>query len=416
MSLEEARRRIGELHEAAADREFTDDERAEWNRLNRFCDEQETRQRIARRRRGESHGLAVEDRTSSGAVAEPGRHDTLTRDQSLADWGERRGLRGFTPENRGLSFDRMVRGMVSGEWDGAEDELRALTEVPTSAGGFMVPTPVAASVIDKARNAAVTMRAGAVTVPMAAQTLKYPRLLTEGSPGWRDEASATLADQAMSFDSITFTARTLAMLVKISVELFEDADPADDVVENSFAQQIALELDRVAIRGSGTAPEPRGVRNQSGVTIVNHGTNGTQIGPLGTGLGYDFLLDAVGTCRASNFEPNAVIAAPRLETSLGKLKEATTNAYADAPAVDVLPRYSSNSIPTNLTVGTSTDCSEVFTGEWRHLLIGMRTQLTLRFLQERYLDDLDYAFLAWLRADVQLAQPAAFVVDLGVRG
>ena len=35
---------------------------------------------------------------------------------------------------------------------------------------------------------------------------------------------------------------------------------------------------------------------------------------------------------------------------------------------------------------------------------------------ERYLaDNLQYAFLAYLRADIQLAQPTAFVVDTGVR-
>jgi hypothetical protein len=34
----------------------------------------------------------------------------------------------------------------------------------------------------------------------------------------------------------------------------------------------------------------------------------------------------------------------------------------------------------------------------------------------RYLaDNLQYAFLAYLRADVQLAQPTAFAVDTGVR-
>jgi hypothetical protein len=48
-------------------------------------------------------------------------------------------------------------------------------------------------------------------------------------------------------------------------------------------------------------------------------------------------------------------------------------------------------------------------------MIGIRTQFNLQFLRERYLaDNLQNAFLAYLRADVQLAQPA-FVVDTGVR-
>ena len=75
------------------------------------------------------------------------------------------------------------------------------------------------------------------------------------------------------------------------------------------------------------------------------------------------------------------------------------------------------SAPITLTGGASTDTSLVFTADWSQLLIGIRTDFTLRFLGERYLaDNLQYAFLAYLRADVQLAQPAAFVVDTGVRG
>jgi hypothetical protein len=72
-------------------------------------------------------------------------------------------------------------------------------------------------------------------------------------------------------------------------------------------------------------------------------------------------------------------------------------------------------IPINLTVGTSTYTSEVYTGQWNQLLVGIRTGFTLKFLGERFIDNGQYAFLAYLRGDIQLAQPAAFAVDLGVR-
>jgi HK97 family phage major capsid protein len=72
-------------------------------------------------------------------------------------------------------------------------------------------------------------------------------------------------------------------------------------------------------------------------------------------------------------------------------------------------------VPINLTVGSSTDCSEVYTGDWAQLLIGMRTNFVLRFLDERYADNLQYGFLAYLRADVQVAHGEAFNVDTGVR-
>ncbi len=149
--------------------------------------------------------------------------------------------------------------------------------------------------------------------------------------------------------------------------------------------------------------------NQSGITTTTHGANGAAI------ANYDFWLDAVGAVRNANFEPTARIQAPRSTTSLSKLKEATTLAYLQPPA-NVLPMLASKQVPINLTVGTSTDCSEIYTAQWDQLMAGIRTDLRIEFLRERCLaDNLPYAFLAYLRADVQLAQPSAFVVDTGVR-
>jgi HK97 family phage major capsid protein len=334
------------------------------------------------------------------------REPVLTREQSVYDWCQTRGL--FEQPDQELSFDKYLRGLATAKWDGAEHE-RALAEATIGAGGALVPSPLSSRIIDLARNRTVVMRAGAVTVPMTSQTLALARLTSEGTPAWKTEnAAITAAD--MVFDRVTFTARTLVRLITLSVELFEDADPSSEgVIANAFAGQMAVELDRVALLGTGTPPEPRGVVNQSGITTTTHGANGAAI------TNYDFWLDAIGAVRAAGFEPNAHIQAPRSSTSLSKLKEATTNAYLQPPA-GLLPMLTTKSVPITLTTGTSTDTSYVVTADWSNLLIGIRTDFNLRFLGERFLaDNLQYAFLAYLRADVQLAQPAAFVVDTGVR-
>jgi HK97 family phage major capsid protein len=334
------------------------------------------------------------------------RDPVLTREQSVHGWLQARGA--IDPAEHELSFDRYLRGLATARWDGAEHE-RALAEATVGAGGALVPAPLSARVIDLARNRTAVMRAGAQTVPMTSQTLALARLTSEGTPAWKTEnAAITAAD--MVFDRVTFTARTLVRLITLSVELFEDADPSSEgVIANAFAGQMAVELDRVALLGTGTPPEPRGVVNQSGITATAHGANGTAI------TNYDWWLDAIGAVRAAGFEPNVHVQAPRSSTSLSKLKEATTNAYLTPPA-GLLPMLTTKSVPITLTTGTSTDTSYVFTADWSQLLIGIRTDFNLRFLGERFLaDNLQYAFLAYLRADVQVAQPTAFVVDTGVR-
>jgi len=346
---------------------------------------------------------AASTRTPSPDVP---RSPVLTREQSVYDYLAARGR--FDPAEQDLSFDRYLRGMATADWTGAEHE-RALAEATTGAGGALVPAPLSARVIDLARNRTVVFRAGAQTVPMTSQTLALARLTSEGSPAWKAE-NATITAADMVFDRISFTARTLVRTILLSVELFEDADPSsEDIIANAFAGQMAVELDRVALLGTGTAPEPRGILNQSGVTLTDHGAAGTAI------TNYDWWLDAIGAVRAAGFEPNGHVQAPRSSTSLSKLKEATTNAYLTPPA-GLLPMLTTKSVPINVTVGASTDTSYVFTADWSQLLVGIRTDFTLRFLGERYLaDNLQYAFLAYLRADVQLAQPTAFVVDRGVR-
>jgi HK97 family phage major capsid protein len=342
-------------------------------------------------------------RPSTTAGAEP----VLTREQSVYDWLQTRGA--FDRyQDQPLSLQRYLRGMATGEWDGADHE-RALAEATVGAGGALVPAPLSARVIDLMRARTVVLRAGGITVPMTSQTLALARLTGEGTPAWKTEgANITAAD--LTFDRVTFTARTLVRRVDLSVELFEDADPSsEDVIARSFAGQMAVEVDRAALLGTGTAPEPRGVLNQTGVTLTSHGANGTGI------TNYDFWLDAIGTVRTAGFEPTAHIQAPRSSTSLSKLKEATTNAYL-APPANLLPMLTTRSVPITVTVGTSTDTSYVFTAQWDQLMVGIRTGFTLRFLGERFLaDTLSYSFVAYLRADVQLAQPTAFNVDTGVR-
>lgn len=344
----------------------------------------------------------------------------LTKGQSLAGW-VKDNHRADEPSygDEPLSFGKWLKGVATNRWENATAERKALSEGTLTAGGHMVPTPVAGSVIDLARNAMRVMQAGATVVPMTSNTLKIPRLTSEGTPGWRNE-NAAITGADMVFDSVTFTARSLVRMVLLSRELFEDqqGDEATNIIEQSFAAQIALELDRVALRGSGTPPEPRGVLNTSGITTTAHGANGSVIGspPAAGTMGWEFLVQAAGAVRALNFEPSAQIMAPRTDQSLGLLRD-TTNQYIAPPRyLDGIPRLTTKQVPITLTVGSSSDCSEVYTGQWNLLGVGIRTSFDIQMLRERFIDNLQYAFLATMRADIQLAQPAAFVVDTGVRG
>ena len=327
----------------------------------------------------------------------------LTRDQRMTDHVRSRGYTG----GEDLSFDRLVRGMLLGDWIGADAERRALSEGVTGAGGVLVPTPLAAQVLDLARGQARVMQAGATTVPMETQTLKIARQTGDPSLSWHSEGEP-IDESDLSFDSIMLKAQTLPCLVKASIEVLEDVDNLDSIITNSVAKALALELDRVALRGSGVAPEPRGLRNTSGITVTDLGAT------AGLAPTWDHYVRAVGTVRGEEYQPNAVIHNPRTETDLSLLKDDQGQYLQPPAALSALQQLSTTKVPINLTHGTATDATEAYVGEWRQLIIGMRTSFTIRPLVERYVDTGEVGFFAYLRADVAVAHPEAFNVLTGI--
>lgn len=340
----------------------------------------------------------------------------LTRSESMAEYVRSRSGSGdrqldslMGQSDEGLSFGRLIRGIATGDWAGSERERRALWESNPTSAGVLVPAPMASSIIDLARNQARVMQAGAVTVPMESATLKIARQTGDPSLDWHTEG-ATINESNLSFDSVTLRAHTLPCLVKFSLEMLEDVDNLEGIVEAAVAKAMGLELDRVSLRGSGTDPEPKGILNQSGVTLI------APSAADGDAPTWETLVDGVAAVKGNNFDPNAQIMSIRTERDLGTQREnGTTGPYLAAPPyLDGIDRYSSKQVPTNLTQGVSTTATEVYTGQWSELLIGMRTNFSVRPLNELYADTGEYGVLCYLRADVAVAHGGAFAVNQGV--
>jgi len=192
----------------------------------------------------------------------------LTRDQSVEQWCQTRGMVETTEQP--LSFDRYLRGMCTGQWDGAPEE-RALSEGTLTAGGHLVPTPLSARVIDLARNATRVFQAGAVTVPMGAQTLKLARLTGEGTPAWHAE-NAAISAADMTFDAVTFTARTLTRLVTLSVELFERGTfPKEKPCGEGLMPAGVAVLRRQGLEAAAGGAPFYGVRYYAGALVAERG-------------------------------------------------------------------------------------------------------------------------------------------------
>lgn len=331
----------------------------------------------------------------------------LTRSQSATGFVRARGM--VQPGDDELNLERYLRGLVTGDWTGAAVEQRAMAEGTGSAGGFMVPTILSAQIIDLARNMTQVLRAGASVVPMPNQTLDIAKWAGDPSSAWHTENAAITPSDA-TLGKVTLKAKALAALTVVSRELVEDAPNVGAELAHAFAASFAVKVDKAALYGSGTDPEPRGVKNTSGVTLQSMGTNGAVL------TNYDPFVDAVGTLADNNETANGgIIVAPRTERNTAKLKDTTNQPMMRPSMLDDLPFLATNQVPINLTQGTSTDASDAFIADWSQLMLGVRTQLVIEPLRERYADNGQLGFVSWWRGDIAVARAAAFAVIVGIR-
>lgn len=350
----------------------------------------------------------------------PGRvgRDTLvlTSEQRMSDWYRARhgylaGTESLDGRDGDFSLGRVCRALVTGERRHlSELERRALAEGADATGGVLVPEFLSAHVIDRARAQSVLFQAGATTVPMESDTLVLARMTGGNTAAWKAEnAAVTTSDQ--TWERVELKAKTLVVEQIMSRELFDDAtDAGMRAIEREIVQALALKLDLAGLEGSGAGAEPLGIAGVAGVSSVSMGVNGLKP------TTYDQLVQAVFACRKQNSEePTAAIYHPRDLETYALLKDTTNQPLRKPAALEQLPLLSTSQIATNVTQGTSGDTSRAYVGDFRELIVGMRTQIRIQFLQERFSDNLQVAFLAWLRADFELAHPEHFTKIVGLR-
>ncbi|MFT3963715.1 phage major capsid protein [Propionivibrio sp.] len=348
---------------------------------------------------GEEHaaifGLPSASWKNNGQAVRP-----LARNDRFADT-----ISGRHEQN--IGFGEYVKAMVAGT---NRQEIRdALVEGTDSAGGYTVPRVLMAQLIDAMRAKTVAIQAGAITVPLETEKTTIARLDSDPQAGWRLELGA-VAESSPTFGAVTFIARSLACMVKISRELLEDSLNIDTALMTAFAGAMAGELDRVALFGSGEAPEPRGLCNTAGILGVSMGENGAAI------TNYAPMLDALFEVENANASaPTAWVMAPRTSRVLNGLTDSTGQPLNAPEAVSRIPRLVTTQVPINQSQGTAHNASSVILGDFSQLLIGVRTQLRIEVLRELFSSTMEYAFLAHLRADIAVAQPKAFAVIRGVK-
>lgn len=256
-----------------------------------------------------------------------------------------------------------------------------------SSGSAMLGEVVADRFFDGVRAQQVATRAGVQTVRVEDAKTRFPRVTADPAITWLVEGTQ-LSGADPAIDSVLAEPKIAAVLTRVSRPLLEDSGGlAEQVVARVLAGAIAAALDSAVFNGSGTAGQPRGILNTTGI-----GSTSLSAAPTS----WDPVLDAAYALRSANFEPSAVVCHPSVAGVLAKLKD-TTDQYIPKP--DGVPQVLYSSAMPQKTI---------LVGDFRQAVIALRSEVRLERLQERFADYLQVGFIAHLRADVVVVRPSAF--------
>lgn len=319
------------------------------------------------------------------------------------------GLLGSREGDGEIGIADFLRGVAN---MGSTYAVKNALSVGTDAlGGFAVPSRLMPGILRALVPVSSLLQAGAGIVPMddGAKTFTTAAISAIPTAGWRNEAGA-LATSDPTFRAVVATPRSLSFQFKVSRELLADAQNITEALYIAIAQSFARELDRVGLRGSGVAPEPRGVLNTAGIQAVPNGVNGAAL------TGYGNIFSAVqAILQADAPMPMAAIMSPRSLVKLGGLIDTTNQPLQVPKMLEPVKLIGTSQIPNSLTVGTSTDCSEIYVGDFTNLYFMMRESVSVQVLQELYANTGEIGFACHMRADVVVTYPSAFALVTGVR-
>jgi HK97 family phage major capsid protein len=196
------------------------------------------------------------------------------------------------------------------------------------------------------------------------------------------------------------------VLVKVSRELLEDSLNIEQELPRIMAAAMAVEMDRAVLFGSGSGSEPQGLFNDSSIQEVAHDAQLTNYSPL---------ISARTKVKTANAMPGAYIMHPRDEGTLADLKDNDNQPLRMPPALSDLPMLTTTSVPTDLGNSSPPDESVILHGDWQYCLIGMRSDVRIEVLRERYMDTHQFGFLAHMRMDTARVHSDAFCKITGIQ-
>jgi HK97 family phage major capsid protein len=294
--------------------------------------------------------------------------------------------------------------------DGVSPDQRAMLVGTPSAGGYLVPEVLSLSVIDYLLEQSVGFKAGINVLPLEgfADNYKYASIASLPTVSWLGEAaSSTTYD--FTIGEVVFAPKTCRTIVVASRELLEDSQNAGMVIQRAISLSMADAVDRCIFEydDSSNASRPTTIRNSTDLNSVS--ITGTTAIDKPTPVCH---IRGVQQLVTQNVLPEAITAVVWPTAPWGVLQRQVDtlgqplNYPAMMQGIPILPSNRLNKCLLNLP---SSDYYQGMMGNFNDVFVGMRRQLTILPITERYVDQNLLAFFAYQRLDVKVFRYGSLV-------
>lgn len=238
----------------------------------------------------------------------------------------------------------------------------------TGAGGVATITD-ADQLIELLRAKSVCCQLGATMPILGPGISKVPRIATGDNVYWVTEGSDPPASSPV-MDGVTFNPKTVGGFVDTTRVLLASAPSGQAILIGDLLSAVAHEIDRVALAGSGSGAEPKGLANNTDIGTYGLGTNGAAI----TRADLVAMEKTVGNAKG---DAAADASMAFVTTADGRAKLRSTEAVAtsgrflwdDDDRAIGKAAVATTALPNNLTKGSGTGLSALLYGNFTNLQI-----------------------------------------------
>lgn len=287
----------------------------------------------------------------------------------------------------------------------ATEAMERRDAMTTTTAGTVTPTDFRPDLFTSALTAtAIVTRLGATTLSGLTGDVEIPREVGSPNVAWVNENEALPLGTA-TFTSLLLSPHHVGVITELSRQLLQQSSPQiEQLIRNMLSRNIALEIDRAAIAGSGTGAEPRGILNDPLVQAL----------PYGTDL-FDTTADMIAAADLANVGgTRAFLSTNGVRAVAMKDRDATGRAIPVAEQFHGETAYFTNQAPSNL--GAADDEHGLVYGDWSDLLIGIWSQLDVLvnpYAETAYSKG-NILIRAMATVDFGVRRPASFVKATGV--